>query len=261
MKLLIVGDPHGELPKNIPEKKIDLVLCTGDLGKVDLARKIYLGKSKKELASVKSNPVLQKKILNEINDSSVRVLKKLSRIAPTYSILGNVGTATNAQIKKREKRLGVRLPYLRKEMQKIKKFHLSRNVVRNISGLKVGFLEYFKDVNWVEDFKPKDYEKEIKKARRQTKKAERILKNFGKVDILVCHQPPHGILDKVNFNEAPKNWQGKHAGSKAVLDYIKKYKPRYVFCGHIHESKGEARIGSTAIYNVGCCGDYLVFDL
>jgi hypothetical protein len=26
------------------------------------------------------------------------------------------------------------------------------------------------------------------------------------------------------------------------LDYVKKYQPKYVFCGHIHEAKGKAII-------------------
>jgi len=35
MKLLIIGDPHGKLPKKIP-KNVDLILITGDLGKANL---------------------------------------------------------------------------------------------------------------------------------------------------------------------------------------------------------------------------------
>ena len=38
MKVLVIGDPHGVLPKKIP-RKVDLILITGDLGKADLARK------------------------------------------------------------------------------------------------------------------------------------------------------------------------------------------------------------------------------
>ncbi len=39
MKILIIGDPHGVLPKKIP-KNLDLIFIPGDLGKADLARKI-----------------------------------------------------------------------------------------------------------------------------------------------------------------------------------------------------------------------------
>lgn len=44
MKILAVGDPHGEINKikNISLREIDLVLITGDIGKADFARKRFL---------------------------------------------------------------------------------------------------------------------------------------------------------------------------------------------------------------------------
>src|SRR3989344_6011937 len=103
-------------------------------------------------------------------------------------------------------------------------------------------------------------EKIIQKAKKETEKARRVLRKFGKVDVLICHQPPYGILDKVNSLFAPKNWNGGHAGSKVILDYIKKYQPEYVFCGHIHEGKGMKKIGKTKVYNVGHEGDYVLVE-
>ena len=85
------------------------------------------------------------------------------------------------------------------------------------------------------------------------------LEKFGNVDILVCHQPPYGVLDTVSGRYgAPKKWWGKHAGSKVILNYIRKYKPRYVFCGHIHEAKGHVKIGKTEVYNLGLCGSKVI---
>jgi len=45
-----------------------------------------------------------------------------------------------------------------------------------------------------------------------------------------------------------------------LLTAIKKHKLKYVFCGHIHEAKGKAKIGKTIIYNLGYHGDYAVVD-
>jgi Icc-related predicted phosphoesterase len=41
MKILAIGDPHGDLKKikKIPIEGVDLILITGDLGKADLLRK------------------------------------------------------------------------------------------------------------------------------------------------------------------------------------------------------------------------------
>ena len=120
-------------------------------------------------------------------------------------------------------------------------------------------MEYFVDDIWVRTFKPKkDYDKRLTRAVRDTKRAKCILNWFGGIDILVCHQPPYGVLDKVTAKFAPKSWQGLHAGIKVILDYINKKQPIYVFCGHIHEGEGKARIGKTEVYNLGVGGHKIV---
>jgi len=244
MRIVAIGDPHGDLKKvrKINLKKIDLILLTGDLGKADLARKLFfedVNRKQKGLPKLKRTKKQKAQITKEIQISTKNVLKYLAKQVPVYSIQGNVGIPNKKQI--------LRIP----------KFHLVKNQVRLINGLRIGFLEFFTDTNWVEDFKPKDYKKELKKAREQTLRARKILKRFGKVDILVHHQPPYKVLDKVG-KMAPKIWQGKHAGSKAVLEYIKKKQPRYALCGHIHEGEGKKKIGKTEVYNLGVAGHKVI---
>lgn len=263
MKILVVGDPHGKLPKKFP-KKVDLILVTGDIGKADLARKQMFENIKREekgLFRFEKTPFFEKKIWIEIYNSTLGVLNRLTRIAPVYSILGNVGDNTNSEMKIEEKKIGIKLPYIRKGLNQIKNFNLVRNRARNINGLRIGFLENFLDICWIKEF-DKGNKERMKRARRETAKAKKILRNFGKIDILVSHQPPYGVLDKVSSKyKPPKDWVGKHAGSKVVLDYIKKYKPKYVFCGHIHEGKGKKKVGETIVINAGASGDYFVVDV
>ena len=267
MKILIVGDPHGSKKiEKIPIKKVDLILITGDLGKADLARKRFFEniKRKKEgLSELEWDKKFQKTVNKEIYDSSIYVIKYFSKFAPTYSILGNVGTRMmyKKYIKKDEKEIGLKIPNLREGMKKIKDFNYVKNTLRNINGLKIGFLEWFTDTNWVQDFKPSDYKKELKKAKIETEKARKILKNLRNLEILICHQPPYEFLDKVSGKYgAPKHFIGKHAGSKTILNYIKKYQPKYVFCGHIHEGEGKIKIGKTEVYNLGVAG-YKIINL
>jgi Icc-related predicted phosphoesterase len=118
-------------------------------------------------------------------------------------------------------------------------------------------LEYFNDTCWFKEYNNKDG-KMIKKSKKETAKAKQILRNFGSIDILVCHQPPYGFLDQTNHPSAPKEWKGKHAGSKVILNYIKEYQPKYVFCGHIHEAEGKIKIGKTEIYNLGIAGHKII---
>jgi Icc-related predicted phosphoesterase len=66
----------------------------------------------------------------------------------------------------------------------------------------------------------------------------------GLPTLLLTHAPPHGTrLDRL------KN--GCHVGSKAVRTFIEKYQPSLCVCGHIHEAKGEDRLGATALFNCG----------
>jgi len=262
MRVLVVGDPHGKVAKKIP-RDIDLVLITGDLGKADLARKRFFGdieRKKKGLPEFEETSDFVKKMWGEIYDSTMKVVKYYSKIVPTYSILGNVGTATDYEIKKEEEKWGIKLPRLRSEMKKIKNFHIVRNGIRKIDNLRIGFLEYFYDVCETKEFGEKDI-KNLKRAKKETARAKRILNWFDKIDILVSHQPPYGILDKITWKKAPKSRLGKRLGSKIVLDYVKKKQPKYVFCGHVHEGRGKKKVGKTVVVNAGADGDYFIVDI
>jgi Icc-related predicted phosphoesterase len=265
VKILAVGDPHGsEKIKKIPNKGFDFVLLTGDLGKADFARKFFFDNLERKREGLPEKDYSKKEAkatYKEIADSTLEVIKYFSKNSSAYSILGNVGTSMvrNSEVRKEEKKYGIKLPYLKKEFGKLENFSLVRNRMRKINGLRVGFLEYFVDTNWVQDFRPPNYKDRMKKAKEETEKARKILKGFGKIDILVCHQPPYGVLDKVSGKYgAPKDYVGKHAGSKAILAYIKKFQPKYVFCGHIHEGEGMKKIGKTEVYNLGVAGHKII---
>lgn len=61
--------------------------------------------------------------------------------------------------------------------------------------------------------------------------------------VLVTHQPPFDTtIDRVHGIT--------HRGSRAVRQLIERYQPAYQICGHIHESWGEDRIGTTRCLNV-----------
>ena len=266
MKILAIGDPHGSLDKlkAIPFESIDLILLTGDIGKADLARKKSFEDTKRKqqgLPKLKDIVQERKEIHNEIHKSTLEILRYLSRYAPVYTIEGNVGIPSISQVREDYEKYGLKLTSTMEQLKRINNLSIVKNRLRVLHGLRVGFLEYFTDTSWVREFKPRDYQNSMRKAKRQTDKAKRVLRSFGKnLDILVCHQPPFGVLDKVNFPEAPKHWQGKHAGSKAVLDYIKKYHPKYVICGHIHESEGYRKIAGTNVYNLGVAG-YKIIEI
>ncbi len=64
-------------------------------------------------------------------------------------------------------------------------------------------------------------------------------------DILVLHGPPHGYGDGV-----PERGGVRRCGSPSLLARIEAIRPRLVVFGHIHEGRGEWRLGPTVLANV-----------
>ncbi len=263
MRIVGIGDPHGDLDKlkAIPLNEADLILVTGDLGKADLARKRFfenLERKKAGLKELKNDAAWAKKIHAQVHNSTLGILRYLSRYAPVYTLQGNVGLYGRTRVRGEEKKYGIKLASTREAIDRMENVHLVKNGLRVIDGLRVGFLEMYTDISWVKEFKPMDYAEKMRKAKKETERARNVLNRFSDLDILICHQPPYGVLDKVENPAAPKEWQGKHAGGKAILDYVRKEQPKYVFCCHIHEGEGEAKIGGTEVYNLGVCGSRVV---
>ena len=62
---------------------------------------------------------------------------------------------------------------------------------------------------------------------------------------LFCpHAPPHGTA-------CDRLASGEHVGSAAVRAFVERRQPDLVLCGHIHEARGEDRIGRSRIVNPG----------
>ena len=72
--------------------------------------------------------------------------------------------------------------------------------------------------------------------------------------ISICHAPPRRtMLDRIS--------NLRHAGSKAIRDFLIREEPRYFFCGHIHEAAGVSeKLGATSAMNVGKRGYLLDLD-
>ena len=77
---------------------------------------------------------------------------------------------------------------------------------------------------------------------------------FAKLDpiskegmILMVHAPAYGFNDVIP--------SGISVGSKAILDIVKKYRPKLVLSGHIHESFGKKEADGTVFINPGAVKD------
>jgi Icc-related predicted phosphoesterase len=61
--------------------------------------------------------------------------------------------------------------------------------------------------------------------------------------VVVTHQPPFGVLDTL--------YSGQPAGCHSLRLFLEDCQPDLLLCGHIHEARGEARLGQTVAVNAG----------
>lgn len=77
-----------------------------------------------------------------------------------------------------------------------------------------------------------------------------------KINVLITHGPPYGILDKVSD---PHEGEDPHVGEKYLLDVIRNHMPKVHIFGHIHEGYGNRTYyhpltnATTTMYNVSVC--------
>jgi len=64
-----------------------------------------------------------------------------------------------------------------------------------------------------------------------------------KYKIILTHQPPRDAQDTL--------YSGQSSGSVGLRRFVVERQPDLLLCGHIHEDRGEARIGATRVINVG----------
>jgi len=265
MKLLIIGDPHGDdrVFDIKVDKDIDGIIITGDLGKSDLIRKYHFEYNEKRGIRDwrKAIPkLILKSLYLELIMSSIKIIKYFGPKKPTFFVFGNLRDLKKSIAKEREKKYNLSLPIFEEKIKGVKG-------IKNISfkkikfkGLEIAGIPFYESLDWVKRFSPKDGKRE-ELANKEEPEAANFIKKLPKVDVLLTHIPPYGVLDKVSSSFVPESWKGKHAGSKLVLDYIKKKKPKLVICGHIHEAKGEKMIGQTRVINAGSNGDHLIIEI
>ncbi len=74
------------------------------------------------------------------------------------------------------------------------------------------------------------------------------LERIGKVDVLITHGPPQGILD---------NAGSYHFGSVALREFVEgPNKPRVHIFGHAHDAAGFLAQGGVEFYNVAICNEF-----
>lgn len=269
MKILVVGDFQGKFPeklkKKIAKEEFDFVIGVGDYTGGDYWRP-YLkyqfresekGKSmadlktpeeffgKKKLRGMEKTDIeCGKKVLNELNKLGKKV----------YFVFGNTDDGWYDY------------PFSRKMKAKksLKNFvgnkkNLFEMTYRNRKFKDLGLSGFggYMDLKWY--LKKKGDSKEVNQRRlkRIVNSRKLFFKNLkrlsGKQKIFVLHYPPKGVFDIIK--DKGNAHSGKSSGIEFFTEAIRKYNPRLVLCGHMHEYQGVKKIGQSLVVNPGDAGE------
>jgi hypothetical protein len=72
----------------------------------------------------------------------------------------------------------------------------------------------------------------------------------GNLDVLVTHIPPYGILDKLKCEKGSDGATVSHCGDEALLDAVRRAKPRIHVFGHAPSSYGKCTNARVNIFHV-----------
>lgn len=258
MKILAIGDLHGELSekllKKLKKENFDLVMGVGDYAGVEEFRPYFkkffkLLKEKGEYLSAEEYfGKRYQKLLERDYRSGKEVLKKLSGLGKQIIIVfGNSDWYEYPFDKKfkKDKR--------RRYEKHAKKLGVSEITYGSIryGGLKIvgfgGYMETAGNISGESD--KKRLKKRLLRMSRAKKKLFSLLKKQGKTDILLLHYTPKGAFDIIKDRKNPFN--GKNAGVTILREAIRKYKPKLVLCGHMHEYQGMKKLFGIPVINPG----------
>lgn len=270
MKILLIGDFHGKFStkifNQIKKEKPELILCTGDFcgneRYSELFFKYIYGAEELDIPNIAEGTLKEiERLEKTVVPVGKKVLKKLKRLKTmTYSIRGNWDPLD--------------YPYdiggtrvRNKDLIEAKNFLKLQDKDFKFIDLGLVELEDFVILGGASSTHPgeisrkynkrlkRDYtEEEIKNRIREYKRREKIYnKNFskakkkGKPIIFLTHNCPYKTIDKLQKGPS----KGEHYGNYLERLIIKKFKPEIVVCGHIHETRGKARLGKSKIINPG----------
>ena len=279
MKLLVLGDFQGtfsdKLMKKLKKEEFDVIIGVGDYGGISDWRPWVMQnlkdarKGKEYLTAEEYFGKKRLKLLIKKDMGATRIVfKKIEYFGkPFISVFGNGDDGWYkypfvSHMPKLEKRNAAFL----KKLKNFKDITYKQTKINKINF--IGFGGYM-DIEAYLDKKvfPESAEKEKYFARLNRLKSSRkqLFKRLKKIKgekIFVFHYPSLGAFDIIrDKKDNPMN--GKSSGVRFFKEIIKKYKPKLVLCGHMHEYQGVKKIDSTFIINPGDAekGKYTVVDI
>jgi Icc-related predicted phosphoesterase len=269
MKILAIGDFHGKFPKKfeqiIKKEKIEMIISVGDHSSVEEWVPYILAYFRKLKKTGKGIPPKEyfgkegyKKLLKKDFEAGKMVFGKLNEIGKKIPVVFIFGNGDDDWYKYPfDGRIGV----VKKRLNFIKRQKGLINInyrTRTVQGYKfLGFGGYMDTDKMVKGQSFDTPETKIARKKRRTRSTERLnslLKQINGEDksIFVFHYPPQGAFDVIK--DRRNSFNGENTGISIFTDAIRKKKPIFALCGHMHEYQGMKKLRGVPVINPGDAG-------
>ncbi|OGJ12836.1 hypothetical protein A3K82_00785 [Candidatus Pacearchaeota archaeon RBG_19FT_COMBO_34_9] len=265
MKILAIGDFHGKFPERLKKQaqKVDLIISVGDYTGIKDWRPIIMARMRASRVGQKipkPAEVIGKKKFNELLKKDFNagkfILTELNNLGKKiFLIFGNSDDEWYKYLfDKKINLLKKRTLNIIKKLKNIKIITYGKVKFKAINF--IGFGGYMDIDSYFNKtlFKKDKYSKRTNRIKKSRKKLLDIINKTRGDRVLIFHYPPAGAFDIIHDKtDNPLNNQS--AGISFFAEIIKKYKPLFVLCGHMHEYQGLKRLYGIPVINPGAAVD------
>lgn len=251
MKILVIGDCHGEKPEIPENEEFEIVLAVGDIcgGTDEMRSAMFEARDEeKEWYEIFGEEEARREVKKSIEEGK-EILEKLNSLdVPVYIVPGNWDwTGENSEWEFLE---GKGYPQMLEEFENI--YNLNFDIQKFNGWNYVGYGPCSgPELPQYEDDEP-DTDEELKEVREDYSVKKERLEGLMESEktIFLSHNAPHNtFLDKIDNEESPVH--GRHYGSVIVRELIEQYSPEFSVAGHMHEAEGEESLQDTDCLNTG----------
>lgn len=259
MKLLIVGDLHGQMPE-IYFNDFDAIIAPGDFCS-DAVRKYMFQALKERIANPNSKAewydLMGKEIAKDAIEKSLSdgrvILEKLNSFnKPIYIVPGNWDWT-----KDKESKWGfLKIDHYKILTQKLNNLVNVHHKILDLGDYQIighGISSGPEYPQYKEDlarFTPEELVKKKKKYDQLYKEVDKLFIKASKPVIFLSHNVPYNTpIDAINNPDSPRN--GYHYGSLITREMIDKHQPLVCIGGHMHEHFTKCMLDQTTCINAG----------
>jgi len=254
MKILVVGDLHGQMP-SIPDEQFDAIIAPGDFcsdaSKPYQFQALRMQLEGKEVywydlvGKIKARRMIMKSIAD-----GRRVLERLNRVGvPVFVVPGNWDLTKDASAKWSFLRTD-HWSALVSNLPNVYDLHHKKQDLEGYSFIGTGISSGPEVPSDKSRYTKREYERMVKQFENDKKSLSKLFSSTRKPVVFLSHNMPFGSeLDVIRNKKSPRN--GEHCGSLIARDIIKKHSPFLCIGGHMHENFGTQKMGKTQLLNAG----------